>query len=234
MPWHAMVQAMVGITDDMWWHVMTRVDVDSFSWCTGLDCDYLYNYRWFSHGYSVGFGGSRLMSAYVGSALFFHAFSIFWPCHALPGRSNSGSELWELIQLCEMNEAQLFHHSAWQTFNPDPVHPVNPCHSSAMAVVAVDVTAKHWDNMAAGKKKHIISFTSVKCAKTCCMHNRAGMSLTPHSLVCLLSASPPLSRSVAQRRAASKQVGKCWKWIETASQLWFVLLASHLSGWTAP
>ena len=147
------------------------------------------------------FGWIRWESAYVGSALFFHVFSIFWPCHALPGRSNSGSELWELIQLCEMNEAQLFHHSAWQTFNPDPVHPVNPCHSSAMAVVAVDVTAKHWDNMAAGKKKHIISLTSVKCAKTCCMHNQAGMSLTPHSLVCLLrflSAGPPLSRSVVQ------------------------------------
>ena len=52
-----------------------------------------------------------------------------------------------------MNEAQLFHHSAWQTFDLDPVDPVNPCHSSAMAVVAVDVTAKHWYNMAAGNKK---------------------------------------------------------------------------------
>jgi len=105
-----------------------------------------------------------------------------------------------------MNEAQLFHHSAWQTFNPDPVHPVNPCHSSAMAVVAVDVTAKHWDNMAAGKKKHIISFTSVKCAKTCCMHNQAGMSLTPHSG---LPPQIPQCRPtiIAQRRAASKQVG---------------------------
>lgn len=35
---------------------------------------------------------------------------------ALPGWSNPTSQLWEFIQLCEMNEAQLLHHSAWQPF----------------------------------------------------------------------------------------------------------------------
>ena len=109
------------ITDLHWWHVMTRVDVDSwYSWCIGLDCDHRL------------FDVIRLDSVEVGSCRLSSVFPIFF----LPGRSNSGSKLWELIQLCEMNEAQLFHHSAWQTFDLDPVDPVNPCHSSAMAVVA--------------------------------------------------------------------------------------------------
>ena len=92
---------MVGITDDMWWHVMTRVDVDSFSWCIGLDCDYIiiYNYRWFSHGYSVGFGGSRLMSALLCFFMFFPFFGLAMPCledriRVLSSESSSSCARW--------------------------------------------------------------------------------------------------------------------------------------------